>query len=383
MLSMPRLDASGYYALAAPATLLIGAVDHWRCRARGEKGWTLARTISHLSTSMGEVLVGLFAAPFFLALYDWALKNCALIRWPTSAWWTPWVTWTLAFLLGDLCYYINHRAGHRVGLLWAVHNVHHQADEFHLGIALRHPWFADVFAWPFYAPLPLLGIPTEQFFIAISVISYYALSIHSHTFQWHGLWAFVTPRTHQVHHCKNKPYVGNNMGAWLTIWDRIFGTHIEPTEHSEPMHLGSTRGYRTHNGLLAQWLGFRDLFVVAQHCRTWRERAMVVFGPPGYLPTNVQLPVSVFGTAVREDADISLGVRAYCVVHFAIACGVALWLLWLRSQHSMSTQLVVTAWLMSSICTLGMLLDGKPRARIFEATRILLTLVAVCVARVF
>jgi sterol desaturase/sphingolipid hydroxylase (fatty acid hydroxylase superfamily) len=360
-----RLDASGYYALAAPATLVVGLIDHLACRRRGQPGWSIARTISHLSTSMGEVLVGLFAAPIFLALYDWALQHCALLRWPSSM---GWCTWVLAFLLGDLCYYLNHRAGHRVGLLWCVHNVHHQSDEFHLGIALRHPWFADVFAWPFYAPLPLLGVPTDQFFLAISIISFYALFIHSHTFGWHGLWFFVTPHTHQVHHCKNHPYVGRNMGAWLTVWDRMFGTHVEPNDHRTPLVFGTAKGYRTHNGVRAQWLGFKDLLTVAFRARRWRDKLRVIFGPPGFLPADVTVePEPVAPT----DQELSLSTKCYAVLQFAIASVVALWLLWLRSQHSVQTQLVVTLWLIASIFSIGALLDRSPHARIWESVRLL------------
>ncbi|MDP3278991.1 MAG: sterol desaturase family protein [Deltaproteobacteria bacterium] len=360
-----QLDASAYYALGVPFALGVAAWDHRACRKRGERGWTASSAISHLSTSMGEVLLGLFLAPFLFWIYGFALTHFALVRWaPGSV--APWV---LAFLLGDLCYYLNHRAGHRVGLLWAVHSVHHQSDEFHLAIALRHPWLSDVFAWPFYAPLPFLGVPPEHFFLAISAISYYSLSIHSHTFAWHGLWAFVTPRTHQLHHCQNRPYVGQNMGAMFTLWDRAFGTHRDP-DPAIPPRFGTARGYQTHNGARAQWLPMRELLWVAARAPSWRERAKVVLGPPGYLPPGVTLPAP--SVASRDD-EIPLRVRVYAVSQFVIASVFALWILWFRDHHSWRLRALGTLWLMCTLYTLGALLDQTPRAKSLERARIALT----------
>lgn len=361
-----RLDASGYYALGVPLALAVAAWDHVACRRRGERGWTISTAVSHLSTSMGEVLVGLFLAPFLFWIYDWALVHVAIVRWPRGSL----IPWALAFLLGDLCYYLNHRAGHRVGVYWAVHGVHHQSDEFNLAVALRHPWFSDTFAWPFYAPLPLLGVPPEHFFIAISVISYYSLTIHSHTFSWNGLWAFVTPRTHQLHHSKNKRYLGRNMGAMFTLWDRAFGTHVEP-HPDDPPSFGTPRGYRTHNGVLSQWILWRDLFRAAAQTRSWREKLWVFVGPPGYLPPGAKLEPEPLA---RDDREVPFGVRLYVLAQFSIASVFALWILWLRDRHSWSLHFVATLWLFVTLGTLGSMLDGSTRAKKLELARVSLTL---------
>jgi hypothetical protein len=79
------LDAAGYYALGVPFALAVDAWDHFACRRRGERGWTISTAVSHLSTSMGEVLVGIFLAPFLFWIYDWALAHIALVRWPRGS----------------------------------------------------------------------------------------------------------------------------------------------------------------------------------------------------------------------------------------------------------------------------------------------------------
>src|SRR3954454_22462765 len=48
----------------------------------------------------------------------------------------PWVVGLVGI---DFLYYWWHRASHRLTLLWAVHAVHHQSQDFNLAVALRQP----------------------------------------------------------------------------------------------------------------------------------------------------------------------------------------------------------------------------------------------------
>ena len=81
--------------------------------------------------------------------------------------------------------------------------------------------------------------------------------------------------------------------------------------------------------------------------------------------------------SARADEQISLRTKAYTTAQFSIASVVAMWLLWLRSQHSLAVQIVTTLWLILSIGTLGMVLDNAPRARTYELLRVLASLLAV------
>ena len=67
-----------------------------------------------------------------------------------------WYTWVLVLLLVDLLWYSYHRASHRVRLMWAGHQAHHNSQRFNLSTAVRqkwNPWFELLF----WVPLPLLG----------------------------------------------------------------------------------------------------------------------------------------------------------------------------------------------------------------------------------
>lgn len=362
---MTRLESSGYYALGVPAYVLVAAVEYALARRKGVPAYTLAVTVGNLVAGLGEVVIGLFLGPLLLGLYDFGFEHIRLFHWAEGSL----VPWVLAFLAGDLCYYLYHRAGHRCAALWAIHGVHHQSDEFNLSIALRNPWFSDFYSAVFYIPLPLLGVPPTHFFVAISAISFYAVTVHSRVFHRPGFKVLVTPATHIVHHALNKRYLNKNYGAMFTLWDRLFGTHAEVTA-DEPPRLGTTFGYETHDGALAQFVLFRPVVRALLLARGWRERVRALFGPPGWQPDGARPPVPA---RPRSDPAIPLGTRLYVVAQLTATVVFALYILWLRDRHPLSFQLVGALAVLWSGTTLGGLLDGRPGAVRQQALQLVFT----------
>merc|ERR550517_2081027 len=80
-------------------------------------------------------MVGLFSKAACLSTYAWVHTHYRLVDLP---WNSPW-TWILTAVLVDLGYYWFHRASHEVGVLWAVHQVHHSSEEFNLTTAFHQP----------------------------------------------------------------------------------------------------------------------------------------------------------------------------------------------------------------------------------------------------
>ncbi len=348
-----RLETNGYYALGVPLYVALGALELALAKRKGVKAYRLADTIGNVSAGLGEVIIGLFLGPYLLALYDYGFATIRLVRWPAGSW----VPWALAFLLGDLCYYWYHRAGHAVGALWAIHGVHHQTEEFNMSIALRHPWLSDLYSAVFYIPLPLLGVPPEHFFIAITIISFYALTIHSHLLQRPSLFIFVTPATHVVHHAKNPRYINKNFGAMFSIWDRMFGTHVE-VDPADPPRLGTLSGYETHDGARSQWIFFRNLIATARHGESAWERVKTFLMPPGYRPPGA--PIHRGGSArARDDDEIPFQTRVYASIQMLLVLALAIYVLWLRDRHPGWMLMISSALVLVSLSTIGGLLDGR------------------------
>jgi sterol desaturase/sphingolipid hydroxylase (fatty acid hydroxylase superfamily) len=51
-------------------------------------------------------------------------------------------------------------------------------------------------------------------------------------------WVFVTPRFHQIHHSTNPDHYERNLGDLLTVWDRLFGTYVNPDTIKRPLAYG-------------------------------------------------------------------------------------------------------------------------------------------------
>ena len=113
-----------------------------------------------------------------------------------------WMTWLFAFLLYDFCYYWQHRLSHERTLLWASHVVHHQSEDYNLGTALRQTSTSFLFAWIFYTPMFLVGVPFDVFVTIAAVNLVYQFWVHTeHVGKLGFLEKFlVTPSNHRVHH---------------------------------------------------------------------------------------------------------------------------------------------------------------------------------------
>ena len=72
---------------------------------------------------------------------------------------THWLTWLLAMVLYDFCYYWVHRIGHERIVMWAAHVAHHQSEDYNLSTALRQTSTGFLLGWIFFIPMYLLGIP--------------------------------------------------------------------------------------------------------------------------------------------------------------------------------------------------------------------------------
>jgi len=362
------LDTNAYYAFGIPFYVALMLFEQWLARRRGLVVYRFADTLGNFCAGLGEVTIGLFLGPVLLWLYDFGYQHLRLVTWPS----TSLVPWVLAFFVADFGYWMYHRAGHRVGALWAVHGVHHQSEELNVSVGTRHPWFADTYAFVFYIPVPMLGITSVQFFVAISAISFYALLLHSKVLRWPSLFIFTTPQTHIVHHAKNPRYIGKNLGAMFTLWDRLFRTHVE-VEPSDPPRLGTRAGYLSHNAALSQWIHFRSLLEMQQRATRWQDKWLVWLKHPGWVPPGVTPPP----LRARARAEIPPLTRRYAACQVAITIVFAMAVLWFRERYPLGLQLALAGVVLWSTWSIGGLLDGRKRAPEHELARLLGALASV------
>jgi sterol desaturase/sphingolipid hydroxylase (fatty acid hydroxylase superfamily) len=250
-----RLVAEGRtYVLLLPvyAALLIGErVAHGLLTRRPWDNRDAAANVSITVAYLGvDVLFGKILP---VGLMAWLFDHARLVDLPVGA-----AGWLLAFLLHDFIWYVDHRMGHRVGFLWALHHVHHSSEEYNTTVASRGFIFDNVLARPLFFLLPIFGVSAFQFIVIRIVVSIFGIAQHTRLvpkMPWLDR-VLATPSSHRVHHGSNDKYIDRNYGEVLMLWDHLFGTY-QP-EEEEP-DFGVTDPIRTYHPIKIQLAGLRWL----------------------------------------------------------------------------------------------------------------------------
>ena len=211
-----------------------------------------------------------------------------------------WLTWVLAMVLYDLCYYWLHRLGHERSILWAAHVAHHQSEDYNLTTALRQTSTGFLLGWIFYLPMFLIGIPAEVVVTVGSINLIYQFWVHTQHIPklgWYE-WIFVTPSNHRVHHAQNDIYMDRNYGGLFIIWDRLFGTFQEELDE-EPVVFGIRGAIHSWNPVKALTHIYVDMAQDSWRTGSWRDKLKVWIARTGWRPADVttQYP--------REKTDLS------------------------------------------------------------------------------
>ncbi len=239
------LDTASW-ALTLFAFGLLAAELLWLWGLKRLNWRRIKEMLASYCTLVPYVLTELLTAGFWLAVY---VGLAALVPWeiPTT-WWSA----LAAVLLADLVYYWEHRLEHRVRVLWAVyHSVHHSSPDFNQSTAYRIS-FADHVVPPlFYLPLVALGFHPFLVLSGLIFILAYQTWLHTEMIGRLG-WLdriFNTPSNHRVHHGADPKYQDRNFGAFLIVWDRLFGSY--QAEEETPVYglatpLGSVNPLKVH-----------------------------------------------------------------------------------------------------------------------------------------
>lgn len=163
----------------------------------------------------------------------WVLVYAAASRFAFASVETSLLSLLPAVVLADLCYYVEHRAAHRIGLLWKLyHAVHHSSPDYTVATAYRVSFVNQLAAPAFYLPCVLAGFD-PVLVLALQVLTiHYQAWVHTRAI---GRLPFVdaflnTPANHRMHHDAALSARGANFGGILVIWDRLFGTYAPPRE---------------------------------------------------------------------------------------------------------------------------------------------------------
>lgn len=218
--------------------------------------------------------------------------------------------WLFLLVAEDFLYYWLHRFDHEVRFFWATHVTHHSSEEFNLTVGFRSSVFQPFYRFFYFLPLPFLGFAPLDILFIYAVTQLWGIFVHTKLIHKMGFLEhiLVTPSHHRVHHASNPKYLDKNMGMFLILWDKMFGTFQEELTEKDyqPIAYGLTKNFENKelfNVVFHEWMQIAD--DVFQPEINPHQRFQYLFGPPGYShdgsrKTSKELRQMESGLAIEE-----------------------------------------------------------------------------------
>jgi sterol desaturase/sphingolipid hydroxylase (fatty acid hydroxylase superfamily) len=303
-------------AFAVPFFLSAIVVERLALSRRSNEPYRWGAALSDLDTGIASQVVDAFLKLAGLFAYAWAYTHLRLFTLAESSA----TTWVVGLVAIDFFYYWWHRCSHVINVLWAVHAVHHQSEEFNFAVALRQPAFEAITIIPFHLPLALLGVPPDVYVVAYSLDLVYQFWVHTELVGRLGPFekVFNTPSLHRVHHGINPSYLDKNYGGILVVWDRLFGTY---ELEAEPVVYGVTKPLASYNPLWANLAPFAEILSLARHATGWGEKLRTLVAHPAYRPGGSVAPSGdppSRTTLMKYDPKTTRSVERYVTAHFLV-----------------------------------------------------------------
>ena len=145
------------------------------------------------------------------------------------------------FLIADFGHYWIHRLMHQK-YVWRIHKWHHSPTHMYWLAGFRATIPQDVivnlpylFAWSFLGGAPWwMGLAIGTFNALQNDWMHVNVTWRSNWLEWF----VVTPRYHHIHHSDRPEHYMANLAALFTVWDRLFGTYVNPDDVKEPLTFG-------------------------------------------------------------------------------------------------------------------------------------------------
>lgn len=261
-------------AFAVPLFISLMLLEYFVAKKRKLDYFNLHNSIANISIGIAERMCDVLIAGTFYFVYDFIQRRYGVFNIKPGV-----LLWIFLLLSTDFLWYWYHRLAHEINLLWAVHVVHHQSEDFNYTVSARITLMQAFVRTCFWAVLPLLGFPASMITTMLLIHGIYPFFIHTRLIGKLGIleYILVTPSHHRVHHASNEKYLDKNYGDVFIIWDKLFGTFQK--EEEEPVY-GLTKPLNTYSFLWQHFHFYIELWISFCSKKTIKEKLSVLFGRP-------------------------------------------------------------------------------------------------------
>lgn len=265
--------------ISTPIYLIVIGLEIILSHFQKQRAYTVKDTITNIFLMIANGAIDLM----FRVVYVWVLMYFWQHR--VISWQVGIAYWVILLLSEDFMYYWLHRADHFCRFFWAVHVTHHSSSHFNFTVGFRSSVFEPLYRFVFFIPIAWLGFSPIDIAFMYSATQIWGILVHTEKIGRLG-WLehiFVTPSHHKVHHASNPKYLDKNLGMFLILWDKMFGTFQAEDDHYEPIRFGLTKELEDQsmvNTIFHEWKAiWQD---VHQPDLNWNEKAGYLFKPPGW-----------------------------------------------------------------------------------------------------
>ncbi|HEX3024617.1 MAG TPA: sterol desaturase family protein [Chitinophagaceae bacterium] len=246
------------------------------------KAYTLKDTIANVYLMLLNAALDLaFRAIVYFYILQYFYTH-AFFTWKTNI-----LYWIVLVIAEDFVYYWLHRFDHKIRFFWATHVTHHSSQKFNFSVGFRSSVFQPLYRFIYFIPIAWAGFKPLDIALIYSATQIYGIFVHTELINKMGWleYILVTPSHHRVHHGSNPKYLDKNMGMFLIVWDKLFGTFQAelPAEKYQPIKYGLTKNLENPNAvtiIFHEWNQIaKDVF---QKKITFGQRVKYLFGPPGW-----------------------------------------------------------------------------------------------------
>lgn len=278
---MDSLREQWLILISTPIYFIIIGLEILLSHLSHRKAYTLKDTVTNLYLMLVNSGIDLAFRIVYLAILQYFFIH-AITQWHNA-----FLYWMILLLAEDFLYYWLHRFDHEIRFFWATHVTHHSSEKLNFSVGFRSSVFQPLYRFIYFIPLAWLGFKPIDIVFMYSATQIWGIFVHTEMIGKMGWleYILVTPSHHRVHHASNPKYLDKNMGMFLIVWDKLFGTFQQelPEQEYQPIKYGLTKNIENPNALTIifhEWTQmWKDVF---QKGISFWQRLGYLFGPPGW-----------------------------------------------------------------------------------------------------